>query len=328
MTNADMSENASADKLNRNVSTGEHTEEQTKSQADSPEFRGPVYPPFVPPPGQPRRNSNQLQYLTKVLKVLYKHQYAWPFQVPVDSEALNLPDYHKIIKQPMDLGTVKKRLENLWYTSAKQCIEDFQTMFTNCYMYNKPEEDVVLMAQALEKMFLTKVSQMPQEEVFIEVPAKTPKSKKPRTPATPAAASQTSRPSTPASETTASPASTPGPTITKPASVTKAPQAPKTPATAAKTPATSAKAAATPVKTPSTAGKATTVTKAATATKAAMKAGTPTPTKASAPAPPPAARPTPPTRWRRRRRRFPKRRPERRQAPTPSSPPFPPRLRR
>ena len=47
-------------------------------------------------------------------------------------------------------------------------------------MYNKPGEDVVLMAQTLEKMFLTKVSQMPQEEVFIEVPPKNVKGKKGR----------------------------------------------------------------------------------------------------------------------------------------------------
>lgn len=40
----------------------------------------------------------------------------------------------------MDLGTIKKRLENLYYYSAKECIEDFKTMFTNCYVYNKPGE--------------------------------------------------------------------------------------------------------------------------------------------------------------------------------------------
>ncbi|KAF0306455.1 Bromodomain-containing protein 3 [Amphibalanus amphitrite] len=145
-----------------------------------PEYRGPVQPAYIRPHDQPRYNSNQLQYLSKVLKTLWKHQYAWPFQVPVDSARLNLPDYHKIIKKPMDLGTIKKRTENLWYRSAKDCIEDFQTLFTNCYMYNKPGEDVVLMAQTLEKMFLTKVSQMPQEEVFIEVPPKNAKGKKGR----------------------------------------------------------------------------------------------------------------------------------------------------
>lgn len=37
----------------------------------------------------------------------------------------------------MDMGTIKKRLETAFYTSAQECIQDFNTMFTNCYIYNK-----------------------------------------------------------------------------------------------------------------------------------------------------------------------------------------------
>lgn len=61
----------------------------------------------------------------------------------------------------MDLGTIKKRLEQNYYYSAKECIQDFNTMFTNCYVYNKAGEDVVVMAQTLEKLFLTKVRNKP-----------------------------------------------------------------------------------------------------------------------------------------------------------------------
>ncbi|KAG7209231.1 hypothetical protein KM043_015355 [Ampulex compressa] len=141
---------------------------------------GVVQPPVVPPPNRPGRVTNQLQFLQKgVLKPVWKHQFAWPFQQPVDAKKLNLPDYHKIIKQPMDLGTIKKRLENTYYWSGKECIQDFNTMFTNCYVYNKPGEDVVVMAQALEKLFLTKVAQMPKEEVELDPPVpKGPKGKK------------------------------------------------------------------------------------------------------------------------------------------------------
>lgn len=35
------------------------------------------------------------------------------------------------------MGTIKKRLENNYYRSASECIQDFNTMFTNCYIYNK-----------------------------------------------------------------------------------------------------------------------------------------------------------------------------------------------
>ncbi|KAB5584233.1 hypothetical protein PHYPO_G00105030 [Pangasianodon hypophthalmus] len=127
-----------------------------------------------PPPPEyknhkkPGRLTNQLQYLEKVVvRALWRHEFSWPFRHPVDAVQLNLPDYYTIIKNPMDLNTIKKRLENNYYWKALECIEDFNTMFTNCYMYNRPGDDIVLMAQALEKLFLEKVAEMPQDECEI-----------------------------------------------------------------------------------------------------------------------------------------------------------------
>uniref|UniRef100_UPI001EAF206C bromodomain-containing protein 4-like n=1 Tax=Oncorhynchus gorbuscha TaxID=8017 RepID=UPI001EAF206C len=90
----------------------------------------------------------------------------------VDAIKLGLPDYYQIIKVPMDMGTIKKRLENSYYWNAQECIQDFNTMFTNCYIYNKPGDDIVLMAESLEKMFLQKISEMPQEETEIPMVTK------------------------------------------------------------------------------------------------------------------------------------------------------------
>nr|XP_040219994.2 homeotic protein female sterile-like isoform X4 [Anopheles coluzzii] len=147
---------------------------------------GIVQPPVMPPPERPGRLTNQLHFLLRtVMKAVWKHQFSWPFQQPVDAKKLNLPDYHKIIKQPMDLGTIKKRLENNYYWTSKECIQDFNTMFTNCYVYNKPGEDVVVMAQTLEKLFLTKVSLMPKDETEMEVQQPKGGKKKPRSLAPP-----------------------------------------------------------------------------------------------------------------------------------------------
>lgn len=132
---------------------------------------GMVQPPFLPNESRPHRNTNQLQYLLKnVMKAVQKHHYAWPFKDPVDAVKLKLPDYHRIILHPMDLTTIMKRLENCFYYSAQECIHDFKTLFTNCYVYNKPGEDVVLMAQTLEKLFLNKLTDMPKEEVELPMP--------------------------------------------------------------------------------------------------------------------------------------------------------------
>ncbi|XP_044138568.1 bromodomain-containing protein 3 isoform X2 [Bufo gargarizans] len=154
--------------------------------AAAPAPQGPVNPPppEVTNPNKPGRKTNQLQYMQNVVvKTLWKHQFAWPFYQPVDCIKLSLPDYHKIIKNPMDMGTIKKRLENNYYWSANECMQDFNTMFTNCYIYNKSTDDIVLMAQALEKIFLQKVAQMPQEEVELLPPVPKGKGKKPPPPA-------------------------------------------------------------------------------------------------------------------------------------------------
>ncbi|NXW54734.1 BRDT protein, partial [Eurystomus gularis] len=109
--------------------------------------------------------TNQLLYLQRVvMKAIWRHSFAWPFLEPVDAAALKLPDYYSIIKKPMDLSTIKKRLEHNYYKKAAECIEDFKTMFSNCYMYNKPGDDIVIMAQELEKLFMQKIAQMPPEE--------------------------------------------------------------------------------------------------------------------------------------------------------------------
>lgn len=149
---------------------------------------GILQPAVIAPPDRPGRNTNQLSFLLKsVMKAVWKHQFSWPFQQPVDTKKLNIPDYHKIIKQAMDLGTIKKRLENNFYWSSKETIQDFNTMFTNCYVYNTPGEDVVVMAQTLEKLFLSKVALMPKEEIEIESTASktNKKAKSPRVTAPP-----------------------------------------------------------------------------------------------------------------------------------------------
>ena len=132
---------------------------------------GQVFPPFLPRPDRPGRNTNQLKYLRDVvMKAVWKHKFGWPFRTPVD--AIKFPDYYEIIKHPMDFGTIKKRLEHHYYHSAKECIKDFNTVFTNCYVYNKAGEDIVVMAQTLEKLFLTKIATMPKEEIEVPVPPK------------------------------------------------------------------------------------------------------------------------------------------------------------
>lgn len=63
----------------------------SSSQGQTQQSGNPPPPEYVNP-SRPKRQTNQLQYLLKmVLKGLWKHHFAWPFHAPVDAVKLNLP---------------------------------------------------------------------------------------------------------------------------------------------------------------------------------------------------------------------------------------------
>ena len=87
------------------------------------------------------------------------------------ADFLKIPSYNgDFFEQEMDLGTIRKRLNTSFYQSADQCIGDFNLVFTNCYRYNKPDTDIVMMAKIMEKLFLRMLLNMPQveEELGVE----------------------------------------------------------------------------------------------------------------------------------------------------------------
>lgn len=112
--------------------------------------------------------SEALKACNEILKELFskKHSgYAWPFYKPVDAELLGLHDYHDIIKKPMDLGTVKKKMDDREYKSAAEFADDVRLIFTNCYKYNPPDHDVVMMGRKLQDVFEMRFANIPDEPV-------------------------------------------------------------------------------------------------------------------------------------------------------------------
>jgi bromodomain-containing factor 1 len=111
--------------------------------------------------GRPRKKKYELQlkFCEEVLKDLMSvknwqaNQY---FMDPVDPVALNIPTYFQIIKKPMDLKTVKQKLQNNEYERAKDFEEDVRQIFKNCFKFN-PEGDLVNNSgHALEALFNSK----------------------------------------------------------------------------------------------------------------------------------------------------------------------------
>lgn len=91
-----------------------------------------------------------------------KHaSYNWPFLSPVDWRALEIPTYPTIITRPMDLSTIKKRLDNDEYEDLEEVEHDFQQIFHNCFTFNQPVDAVYECGKKLERAFQRKWDEKP-----------------------------------------------------------------------------------------------------------------------------------------------------------------------
>ncbi|PVI07275.1 Bromodomain-containing protein [Periconia macrospinosa] len=110
------------------------------------------------PYSKPRKKKYQheLKFCESVLTELMKPKYAkfsYPFMSPVDPVALNIPSYLKIIKKPMDFGTIEKQLKEGQYQSAKEFHNDCLLVFNNCFKFNPEGDEVNKMGKQLNELF-------------------------------------------------------------------------------------------------------------------------------------------------------------------------------
>ena len=84
-----------------------------------------------------------------VLEQMKKHQSSWPFREPVSLE--DVPDYNLVVKEPIDIKTIEKKLANSEYRDREQFCEDIMKIFRNCKIYNQPETVYFKCASELEE---------------------------------------------------------------------------------------------------------------------------------------------------------------------------------
>mmetsp|Transcript_13452 Transcript_13452/g.15418 ORF Transcript_13452/g.15418 Transcript_13452/m.15418 type:complete len:233 (-) Transcript_13452:65-763(-) len=94
---------------------------------------------------------DETKKLTTLLQALYDNTDSEEFRNPVDVKGLGLNDYFDIIKNPMDLGTVKKNLKANKYKFVEDCLNDIQLIWDNCKQYNAEGSWIWKIADKLEK---------------------------------------------------------------------------------------------------------------------------------------------------------------------------------
>ncbi|KAF4322001.1 hypothetical protein BBO99_00004350 [Phytophthora kernoviae] len=84
-----------------------------------------------------------------ILKGLMANPKAAPFLAPVDPIALGIPDYFHVIKEPMDLGTIRTNLESGVYESPLMFSDQVRLVFQNAMLYNASHSQVHIYAHKL-----------------------------------------------------------------------------------------------------------------------------------------------------------------------------------
>jgi len=98
-------------------------------------------------------SKNELKLCRKVINKLLKHYDAMYFREPVDPVLYNIPTYFTIVKNPMDLGTIKKKIEGKEYKNKADFEYDVRLVFSNCFLFNPPGTPVNDSGKSLESYF-------------------------------------------------------------------------------------------------------------------------------------------------------------------------------
>jgi hypothetical protein len=91
-------------------------------------------------------------------KLFYHPKNSNIFNQPVDPIAQNIPNYFDVITSPMDLGTIRSRLNSSFYQTLTSCFEDIRLVFNNAIYYNGKESYIGKLATDLLHEFETEIT--------------------------------------------------------------------------------------------------------------------------------------------------------------------------
>ncbi|KAM3467699.1 hypothetical protein MY5147_008671 [Beauveria neobassiana] len=83
-----------------------------------------------------------------------------PFRDAVEPEEDGVPDYFDKVKRPMDLMTIKSKMDGKMYKDDEEFAADVRQIFDNCFTYWKPGQSMHEAGERLQRTFEDKYSHM------------------------------------------------------------------------------------------------------------------------------------------------------------------------
>eukprot|EP00094_Tigriopus_californicus_P011143 TCALIF_10753-PA protein Name:"Similar to E(bx) Nucleosome-remodeling factor subunit NURF301 (Drosophila melanogaster)" AED:0.03 eAED:0.03 QI:0/0.85/0.75/0.87/1/1/8/257/2554 len=100
-------------------------------------------------------SSQHYEHIGKLLRQVMSNRNSGPFREPVRPKSV--PNYYKIVKEPMDLHTIETRVSDQHYERLCEFVGDFMRIFENCRYFNQPNSPIMRSAEALETFFAQKL---------------------------------------------------------------------------------------------------------------------------------------------------------------------------
>ncbi len=97
--------------------------------------------------------ANWIDNAQKILAKLISRKDSEFFREPVLWEEMGLTDYLTVVKCPMDLSTVRSKLNEAVYDRSEEFSKDVRLIFINAMTYNVPGSRVYVNAKSLSEFF-------------------------------------------------------------------------------------------------------------------------------------------------------------------------------
>lgn len=101
-----------------------------------------------------QQNESDLYKCRILLNELIRNKYSNYFIAKVNEK--EYPDYYDIIKEPIDLNTIKEKLKTKIYENKEQFAYDCRLIFDNCECFNEDESQIGQAGHKLRAFFETK----------------------------------------------------------------------------------------------------------------------------------------------------------------------------
>ncbi|KAG5656444.1 hypothetical protein KAF25_000031 [Fusarium avenaceum] len=115
--------------------------------------------------GREFTTSQKLEFCADLLTRMLSGPGFWtrlvgPFRDAVEPVEDGVPDYFEKVKRPMDLTTIKAKMDRKEYTTDEEFLADVRQIFDNCFTYWKKGDPMWLAGEKLQKTFEDKFSHM------------------------------------------------------------------------------------------------------------------------------------------------------------------------